>query len=215
VLTEGILKNAGFNNVTMTGCPVWYSLPDIGKRTHRTEVKHVVVTTPAGGHLWKQSNEVLKVVKRTFPNAKITYSFHRGIFPGPKTPLRQGLSYVLMSALGILNGAKVVDVSYDLSKIDFYDDCDLHVGYRVHAHLYFLSKRLPSVLINEDGRGLGMTESLGQEDLNINQKDLLSKLETLLQKHRAEKFSWFENVYAKIDAHFSVMKSFLAEIKNL
>lgn len=215
ILTEGILKKEGFVNVTMTGCPVWYSLPHIGKRNPRSEVKHIVVTTPAGRHLWKQSNSLLKTVKKVFPNAKITYSFHRGIFPGPKTPLRQGLSYVLMSALGIINGAKVVDVSYDLSKINFYDDCDFHIGYRVHAHLYFLSKRLPSLLINEDGRGLGMTDTLGQEDLNINQQDLMERVNNLLVKHKSENFSWFEKVYSQIDSHFSVMKSFLAEVKKL
>jgi hypothetical protein len=213
VLTEGILNNTGIQNVTMTGCPVWYSLPDMGKPGKKSDIKKIVVTSPAGRQLWKQSTDVLKTVKKEFPNAELIYSFHRGIFPDGGTPLRQGLSYMLMSALGMLHGAKVVDVSFDLDRIKFYDNCDLHVGYRVHAHLYFLSKRLPSILINEDGRGLGMTESLGQENLSITQPDMIDRLSALLKKHKADNFNWFDGVYQKIDSHFNIMKSFLKTIK--
>jgi hypothetical protein len=35
------------------------------------------------------------------------------------------------------------------------------VGYECHAHLYFLSKRLPSVLIAEDAHGVGFTYTPG------------------------------------------------------
>lgn len=213
IVTEKILNNQGIKNVIMTGCPVWYSLPDIGKKAKNTTIKKIVVTTPAGKHLWNQSNEVLKSVKKQFPEAEIIYSFHRGIYPGSGTPLRQGLSYMLMSFLGFINGAKIVDVSYDLSKIKFYDECDLHVGYRVHAHLYFLSKRIPSILINEDGRGLGMTESLGQENLTINQENLLERLNFILSNNKQNNFKWFDQVYNKIDSHFEVMKDFLKSIK--
>ena len=38
----------------------------------------------------------------------------------------------------------------------------MHVGYRVHAHLYCLSHSTPSYLIAEDSRGLGMLEALGE-----------------------------------------------------
>lgn len=58
-------------------------------------------------------------------------------------------------------GCRVEDVSYDLERIAFYGKCDLHVGYRLHGHLEFLSQRLPSVLLEEDGRGRGATEALG------------------------------------------------------
>ena len=46
---------------------------------------------------------------------------------------------------------EVIDVSYDEKKIDMYLDFDLHIGYRVHAHIYFLSKSKPSILLHEDG----------------------------------------------------------------
>ena len=42
-----------------------------------------------------------------------------------------------------------------------YDEAEIHVGYRLHAHLYFLSHRKPSFLLEEDGRGRGASEALG------------------------------------------------------
>ena len=58
-------------------------------------------------------------------------------------------------------GYEVMDTSYGLEKVSFYEECDLHVGYRVHGHIYFLAKRKPSFLIHEDGRGRGASEALG------------------------------------------------------
>ena len=65
-----------------------------------------------------------------------------------------------IQAAALREGYEVVDTSYDLERIRFYDECDLHVGYRVHSHLYFLSQRRPSFLLHEDGRGRGMSSAL-------------------------------------------------------
>lgn len=39
------------------------------------------------------------------------------------------------------------------SGLDVYDDADLHVGFRVHAHVSALSRRVYSYLLEQDGRG--------------------------------------------------------------
>ena len=61
--------------------------------------------------------------------------------------------------------------------IDLYSNCDLHIGYRVHAHVFMTSIKKPSILIKEDGRGEGMSEviegkcfdnKLGQKPLWVN-----------------------------------------------
>ena len=138
-------------------------------------------------------------------------SFHRGIWPDKHTSLKSAIGYVIMCALAkiLIRNVEIRDVSYDLDKIAFYDDCDFHLGYRVHAHLYFLSKRLPSILINEDGRGEGMVTSLGMDVLNLHDPALLSKVESLLIKYRDGDLSDFEAVVAKLDESFSEMRSFL------
>lgn len=60
-------------------------------------------------------------------------------------------------------GVDVRDLSYSCEGFSAYNECDLHVGFRVHAHIYNLSQRIPSVLIEEDGRGWGAVEALGMK----------------------------------------------------
>ena len=48
-----------------------------------------------------------------------------------------------------------------------YDDCDLHIGFRVHAHIYNLSRRNYSILVSEDIRGAGVNQTLGLENIGV------------------------------------------------
>ena len=216
ILTKDILENEGVNNVLMTGCPVWYDLESINKPFRfESDVKKVVITSGARADLLIQSIRILFMVKRKFQSAKIYLSYHRGIFPGKGTPPRKGISYTLLALVGWLAGASIVDVSSDLNRIKFYDDCDLHIGYRVHAHLYFLSKRLPSILINEDGRGLGMVKSMNLPVLNFDDKEMLLKLSQLLDDYVDTQFKAFLKVQQYIDQQFIKMKDFLSYLSKL
>ena len=216
IITEAILKNNGLENVTMTGCPVWYDLESIGKPLTNRPIKNIVFTTPASiRHIW-QTIKLLKLTRKIFPKANIIMTFHRGILPDKHTSLKSGLGYIVMCLLAKLFVRKVEirDVSYDLEKIEFYKSCDFHIGYRVHAHLYFLSKRLPSILINEDGRGVGMVKSLGMEVFNVNDKELFSKIELALIKYSNGAFSDFDQVIQKIENTFKVMQDFLIKLNK-
>lgn len=214
-VTEKVLKNNGFDNVTMTGCPVWYHLPSIGKKFKKINtVKRIVFTTAADPKLIKQTVSLIKVISRQFPEAKIIMTYHRGIFPDKHTTIRATMGYLAM-ALGakfVDSKISIKDVAYDLKKLDFYDNCDFHIGYRVHAHLYFLSKRLPSLLINEDGRGKGMVETMNLPVFNIEDKNLISRVENTLVEYSKNSFSSFENIGDYIDSHFNVMKNFLVNL---
>ncbi|WP_115460779.1 polysaccharide pyruvyl transferase family protein [Winogradskyella aurantiaca] len=218
-ITQSILHNNGFNNVEMTGCPVWYDLPSIGKRfkTYQKEdIKNIVFTTAADPKLIKQTLAIIKLVVKHFPDANITMSYHRGIFPDKYTTIRATTGY-LIKALGaklVKRSIKIKDVSYDLNKLKFYDSCDFHIGYRVHAHLYFLSKRLPSMLINEDGRGKGMVQTMNLPCYNIEDKSLIKNIDQDIHRHVDDSFKSFENVANYIDNQFDVMKEYLNSLKN-
>jgi hypothetical protein len=211
-ITKLVLNNNGFQNVTMTGCPVWYDLPSIGKEfEEKKNIEHIVFTTAADPKLIGQTWRLIKMVKGHFPKAKVTMAYHRGIMPDKYTTIRATTGYLLM-ALGakIINRRiRIKDVAYDLRRLDFYDHCDLHIGYRVHAHLYFLSKRLPSILINEDGRGKGMVETMNLPVFNIEDKDLVENIEKEIENYKQSNFSAFNQVGHYIDNHFKVMKEFL------
>lgn len=47
--------------------------------------------------------------------------------------------------------------------LDLYSDIDLHVGYRVHGHVSALTRRKPSYLLEQDGRGCGYGLTLNRK----------------------------------------------------
>lgn len=161
-LTQRALENNGYDNFVMTGCPVWYDIEHLGEEMKIPEnIEKLVFTTPAKEIYLDQSLRVLDVLAELFNDAKKYCSFHRGIEEDKHTSKNEEKFYKKIAQKAETEGYIVKDTSYDTKKLDFYQDCDLHVGYRVHGHLYFLAHRLPSILIEEDGRGRGANESLG------------------------------------------------------
>lgn len=184
-LSLKVLEQNGIEG-TMTGCAVWYDLDSLDKPLRVPDkVRSVVFTPPEQRVFHEQSREILRGLRRMLPDAEIVVAFHRGIeadeytSPAAAAVLREYAAF----ARGL--GCRVEDVSYDLSRIAFYDDCDLHVGYRLHGHLYFLSKRLPSVLLEEDGRGRGATEALGAPGVRAWQLTWSSRLARTLSSGKA------------------------------
>jgi len=214
-ITVNVLKNCGYNNITMTGCPVWYDINSINKHFEPIDsINKIVFTTAADPKLIKQTYSLIKIVSKHFPEATIIMSYHRGILPDKYTSYRATIGYLLMYAAAKLVNRKVKirDVAYKLNKLDFYDDCDFHIGYRVHAHLYFLSKRLPSILINEDGRGRGMVETMNLPVFNIEDKDLVQKIDKQISDYTDNNFKSFLKIGEYIDKQFNVMKDFIVTL---
>jgi len=73
----------------------------------------------------------------------------------------------LSGHLAFINWLKDNDISYkDIAGsaenlIVHYSDCDIHIGYRVHAHIFMTSVSKLSVLITEDGRGKALKDVFG------------------------------------------------------
>lgn len=163
--TVRILKNQGFKNVVMTGCPAWYDLSaihQVGLSEHICmPYKKICISDPGYSINVERSYELAKYLKEKFPKSNIYFVFHRGIAPDEKTAVKRGkMNLDLVEKLNMLN-VKVHDISYSANGFSIYDDCDLHVGFRVHAHIYNISKRNISILLEEDGRGAGVNEALG------------------------------------------------------
>jgi len=211
-ITESILNRLGYTNVTMTGCPVWYDLDSIGLPLSKNPIKKIVFTTPAKPSLIRQNHRLMKALKKQFPDAELICSFHRGIKPDRYTSYKKGAFYTGMAVSAKSLGFRVVDVSYGVDQIDFYKECDLHVGYRVHAHLDFLSRRKPTVLINEDGRGQGMAKTLGLPVLNYNDRGLFHQYCHALSEIANGNVADLEHAITVIENKFDVMKSFLKNI---
>ena len=215
VITEEILKKGGMENVIMTGCPVWYDLDFIERpKMQEREVTRVVVTPPANQRFLLQTIKLIHLVRSKFKKAQIYLSFHRGILPGIKTPPRKGLAYLLEAFTGIIKGYKIKDVSGNLDKIDFYRDCDLHIGYRVHAHLLFLSTGKHSILINEDGRGFAFSKSLGFQNFNGYDNQVIQQISAKIDNDIESRFDSTKEVLGNIDKFYHEnMLSFLQKIR--
>lgn len=209
-LTHGILNRYSFNNL-MTGCPAWYDLEVVDAGfTFNPDIKRLVFSTPAT--VTQESMQVMRLVAKRFPKADKICSFHRGILPDRYTHWRQSLRYSAMAAYAVAIGYKVVDTSYALEKIDFYKDCDLHIGYRVHAHILFLSRRKPSFLINEDGRGQGQAKSLGLPPLNAGDTAMLAQLEEGIDQYYASHGAAHTQAIDTMRSTYGTMREFLSTI---
>lgn len=163
-VTRDLAAQFGIETIR-TGCTAWYSVPHLGTDPvlANPAPKTIVFTTPAQSGNAQESIGIMKMLRERFPKATLIASFHRGIDPDELTPKEESRPLRAQAKAAKKLGFEVRDTAYDLEKIGFYRDVDLHVGYRVHAHLDFVSRRSPSVLISEDGRGFGQTATLHGE----------------------------------------------------
>ena len=180
-----ILKNNGFKNVIMTGCPAWYNINENMKDIRwKEKIKKICISDPADMRNIKQAYELVSFIKQKYPDAEIKFMFHRGYKQDLNTTneISEKLNRLkeYMEGIGII----CVDMSYGADKFKEYDKCDLHVGYRVHAHIYNLSIKNRSILIEEDGRGAGVNEALGLQSIKSYQIDIGKK--SLLFKKKKE-----------------------------
>lgn len=152
IYTKRVLERHGFDNVELVGDLAWYHEEYLGDPMRvPSSVDHVVMTTPHNAHYLEQATDVMDMLLEEFPDATHTCSFHSVLSTSDRRLRERARD----------RGFEIVLASHDTDNIAFYDDCDLHVGYRLHGHISFLRRRLPSVLIGEDGRGNGFNATLG------------------------------------------------------
>jgi len=131
-------------------------------------------------------------------------------------------------------GVAYTDISGSAENlINYYSDIDLHVGYRVHAHIFMNSIAKMSVLISEDGRAKGSQSAIGglvvdgySNYANSIVKKIIGRIYNGLDHYRSNKYSTKEIVNAidyefktqgyksrlakrTIDYNFELMKQFI------
>lgn len=156
--TAELLAHNGVSNVLMTGCPVWYDEDRLEQQYQfPSQIRRLVITAPA-----KPQGDTIALVRylaRRFPNAERYLAFQAG-YRAPSR-LVTARRYAGMAAASRW-GFKPVSFQGDAgAMMEFLSETDLHVGYRVHAHLYSLSQRITSVLFAEDSRAIGQAEATG------------------------------------------------------
>ncbi|MFV0433691.1 MAG: polysaccharide pyruvyl transferase family protein [Leucobacter sp.] len=208
-VTRDIAEMFGIEAVR-TGCSAWYSIPHLGAppQLGPETPRSIVYTTPALPDNADESIAVMRMLREKYPRAQMYATFHRGIRADEQTTEAQSAPLVAQAEAAAALGYEVVDVAYDLEKIGFYREIDLHIGYRVHAHLDFVSRRRPSVLISEDGRGYGQTSALHGERkvLWAGHPILVDKLDRRLSNEQKKGWPSLTQAVDVIDESYPMMR---------
>jgi len=166
VLSWQILRNNGIKKLYMTGCPAWYDfdfIDGIEPKVKNGCIRKIVISDPgvtknADEQIIRadQAKKVIKSIADAFPNAELVFTFNNGINTKYSFICNNSIKDYLDKI-----GIEYVDMSGSEEKFSVYNDADMHIGFRVHSHIYSLSRRIPSILIEEDLRGWGMNETFG------------------------------------------------------
>ena len=226
------LRHQGFSAI-MTGCPAWYDLNNINV-TDVSSFKsqgfsNICVSEPAKDVNLPLLLGLLGHLRDKYPSADITLVNHREV------------KQVVQSALSEIQekqGIQFVNISGSVDGFSVYDKCDLHVGFRVHAHIYNLSKRNQSILFSEDIRGAGVNQTLGLENMTAeemfygkkriwkdyylmrcpdeinNPKKIAGEMfDDYLETCSQQNFNNYESAFKTMKKHFQIMKEFFDGIK--
>jgi len=238
--TINILKRNGFSDAIMTGCPAWYDtrfINDIAFRSRDTDIKNIVVSDPAKIYNLEEAKAVLNYLRDKFPNANIKFLFHRGIQSDSFTSGKTGQKLKIFTRFLEQSGIEFKDISFGADGFSEYDNCDLHIGYRVHAHIYNLSIRNKSILIEEDGRGAGVNQALGLPAIRayddskvitnkrinrilrttgkMSNQCLINELDTYLDVLMHSKYSYIKNAFSLQRDFFAYMKEYVERIETI
>lgn len=242
--TLQVLLNRGFKNVLMTGCPALYSLEHVGKSVRKDSAMERIgfslgVTMRHSESMFKQMQNVLLLLRRMYPQSKIEAVFHHSTDADyKKAQVSKAIHGIQQRYLAWLksNDFAYVDISGSAENlIDYYSQVDLHIGYRVHAHIFMNSISKKSILLNEDGRGKALEKVLGGVTFNaydsINDTKLMKKLSKVSRRfsrhadnrhlitdlehnipYELEHGIKFLQPRSEIDRHYPVMKKFLEQL---
>lgn len=142
-LTQTICRRLGLRNARFSGDIAFFNGSSEPRFDVNRAIRRIAVSDPHHHNIFKDSFcVVIRGIKQLFPEAEIVVALH-GVNPG------------------VEETAKELSVPFKRiyenreNGLDFYNDVDLHVGFRVHAHVSALGRRKLSYLIEQDGRGAG------------------------------------------------------------
>lgn len=153
----------------MVGCTAWYDYENMNIYIpkYQGKVKNILIsdqgiTKDADTWDWKfkAAKNLIEAIKRIFPNAKLMFTFNGGIDTKYSGKYNRRIC-------DLLDKTRILyrDISGSSFGFKLCDNVDLHIGFRVHSHIYCMSRRIPSILIGEDARGSGLNQTLGLPDI--------------------------------------------------
>lgn len=161
--TLNVLQSNGYDNFVMTACPAFNDLVHVEKSILDTKKIERVsfslgVSFLTSNQMKLQMRNMIIRVRDNFKDADFVVVFHHSI-DDAFLKTHNATNEHLKGHRDFVNWLENQDIKFvDISGsaetlINFYKSVDLHIGYRVHAHIFMTSIGKRSVLICEDGRG--------------------------------------------------------------
>lgn len=105
---------------------------------------------------------------------------------------------------------ELIDLSGSYKNLDRYNEFDMHIGFRLHGHLWFLRNRSPSILIAEDGRGCGHLQTFKDLGIHAAPRYIFEIAKSMNQKELFKE-GFDRNIRINIDSILNMLEN---EIKN-
>ena len=244
--TLNAIRFKGFDNFIMTGCPAYYNLNYINQEVKTPNINKIAfslgvsfIDSPSMEKLMKDN--ILKI-KELFKDKEFEVIFHHSL-ESKKFLSSYGSNKKHNNAHNqFANWCSSQNINYkDISGsaenlINYYSEVDLHIGYRVHAHIFMNSISKFSILISEDGRAKATKDVIGGIVLNgytSFKNSFLSKVlsrifntfdqynsNTHVTKEIIDNINYEKNIdfiriknsRNQIDNNFNIMKKFLKQL---
>lgn len=145
-LTQAYCASIGLERAQFSGDIAFFDERFQERRfeTCRTDQKPgvIAISDPHYSHRYRESFRCLvKCLKDTFPASRLVLMVH-------------GSQSGNIEAIASDSGMEIFRIYLDPDGgLDEYERVDLHIGYRVHGHVSALTRRKPSYLLEQDGRG--------------------------------------------------------------
>lgn len=234
-LTLNVLLSRGFRNFVATGCPALFDLDYIGRGFPQPgPVKKVAfslgVSYVISPSMFIQMQEIVRDLAAYFSNAEFEVIFHHSI----NRAIPKQKEFVEWLEKSEIRHRDISGSEEQLMKV--YASADLHIGYRVHAHIFMSSVSKPSILLNEDSRGKGVTGVIGgwgfdtfdlkranlkrrleaklkiKGDVFIAYQGLARQVTDALEYELRNGFPKMKQSRANIDMHFPIMEEYLKSL---
>ena len=206
IYTQRMLLNQGLEGIMMTGCPAWYDTKRVADLKYKgcDAVKeknpYIIISDAAYKKNLKYTQRLIVLMRQLYPEARIKVLFHRGI--------NSENTFLTEKIFTEKYNFEYEDISGSADGFSQYDECDLHIGFRVHAHIYNLSHGKTTILLNEDARGFGVNDAMGLPNIVLD-KYMEKEVENIINLVKYTDGNCYQNAVSNIKVYFNRMEQFL------
>ena len=213
-ITYSVLKNYDIK-AELTGCPALFNLETLEKNNilaKNKRINKIAVTIPKlsiGLALSSVKSFLLTLyflfaLKRKFNKKGLGLFFQHGY---------SNLANNIMQKLANMIGMKTYDASgVSLDSFAESYEHDVHIGTRLHSHIYFLSSNKPSFLFNVDMRTEAFLKTIETPSDKYTISGIRNLVNLLAERIAENDFGEFNSVHSEITKFYIGMKNFLNKI---